>query len=106
MRSALAAVAVLSLIACAGAKPAGTDGPGKAKQPLASNASGPAPKGKYICTFEEDVGSHFRQKICRYIDDSNDARGRQQDDIREMGMHDVRNPSLGGGTTISGGAGH
>ncbi|HEX4384626.1 MAG TPA: hypothetical protein VH083_16805 [Myxococcales bacterium] len=67
---------------------------GKAKPTLASNAGGPTAKGKYTCTFEEDVGSHFRQKVCRYVDDQTDARAQQQDDIREMGMHGTRNPSL------------
>ena len=93
MRVPLAAAAVLSFVACASPTAASKDGSGKSKQQLASNAGGPNAKGKYTCTFEEDVGSHFRQKVCRYIDDQNDARGRQQDDIREMGMHSLRQPT-------------
>jgi hypothetical protein len=98
MRLVSSALLGLALAGCASnrAAPAAD----KSKPTLASNAGGPAAKGKYTCTYEEDVGSHLRQKVCRYVDDRTDARGQQQDDIREMGMHNVRLPTLspaGGG---------
>jgi hypothetical protein len=93
MRFALAAMSVLSIVACAAPAPS-AKGAGAKKTELASNAGGPNAKGKYVCTYEEDVGSHMRQKICRYIDDQGDARGRQQDDMREMGTHAIGLPAL------------
>jgi len=92
MRFPLAATLALSLIACASSRPmqdatATTDSSGKSKPNLASNAGGPNAKGKYTCDYEEDTGSHLRQKICRYVDSDNDARGRVQDDIREFEQH-------------------
>ena len=94
MRLVSSAVLGLALAGCAShrAAPAAD----KSKPTLASNAGGPPARGKYTCTYEEDVGSHFRQKVCRYVDDQSDARRQQQDDIREMGMHNVRMPTLSG----------
>ena len=102
MRFALAAVSVVSMIACAAPSAETKDGGGKSKPTLASNAGGPTAKGKYICSYEEDVGSHLRQKVCRYLDDQGDARGRQQDDLREMGMHSVSLPAMPGSTSTPG----
>jgi hypothetical protein len=92
MRFPLVATLALSLIACASsnttvAKKKTAD----PKETLASNAGGPAAKGKYVCTYDEDTGSHMRQKTCRYVDeDTNNAnRRQQQDDMREMGMHNT-----------------
>jgi hypothetical protein len=74
-----------SLIACANARPVSD----KPKPTLASNAGGPNAKGKYTCEYEEDTGSHLRQKVCRYIDSDNDARGQTQDAVREWQMHPI-----------------
>jgi hypothetical protein len=85
MRFSLVAVLALSLMACASTHTAGNDSSGKAKPTLASNAGGPAAKGKYICDYEEDTGSHRRSKICRYVDDtegSQNAREKTQDQWR------------------------
>jgi hypothetical protein len=88
MRFTLAATLALSLIACAGPNATSASSTaGKSQPTLASNAGGPKAKGKYTCEYEEDTGSHLRNKVCRYIDSDSDARGRLQDDIREFQQH-------------------
>jgi hypothetical protein len=82
MRNLLAATLALSLLACANAKPVANSS-AKSKPTLASNAGGPNAKGKYTCEYEEDTGSHLRQKVCRYVDSENDARGQTQDQFRQ-----------------------
>jgi hypothetical protein len=82
MRSFLGAAIALSLMACANARPV-NDSSGRSKPTLASNAGGPDAKGKYICDYEEDTGSHLRQKVCRYRDSDNDHRLQTQDQFRE-----------------------
>ena len=75
MRSILLASVALSLVACAGTTASGTSS-GKQlndtrKPTLQSNAGGPNARGKYVCEYEEDTGTHLRNKVCRYIDDEN-----------------------------------
>jgi|SRR5476649_308479 hypothetical protein len=82
MRFPLAAVLVFSLIACASTRAA--NNAEKSKPTLASNAGGPAAKGKYTCDYEEDTGSHLRQKVCRYIDSDTDTIHQTQDDWRDF----------------------
>jgi hypothetical protein len=85
MRFSLVAVLTLSMMACASTHTASKDSSGKPTPSLASNAGGPAAKGKYICDYEEDTGSHRRTKICRYVDDtegSQNAREKTQDQWR------------------------
>jgi hypothetical protein len=90
MRFPLAATLALSLIACASSNSTVAKKKADPKESLASNAGGPNAKGKYVCTYDEDTGSHMRQKICRYVDeDTSNNRSRAQDDIREMGMHGI-----------------
>jgi hypothetical protein len=94
MRFPVVATLALSLIACASSRPAQTSSTAtdKDKPPLASNAGGPAAKGKYICDYEEDTGSHRRTKICRYVDDtdgSRNARAQTQDNWREFMNHSL-----------------
>jgi hypothetical protein len=67
MRFLNVTTAALCLFACATPRKANKD---KAKPTLASNAGGPNAKGKYVCTYDEDTGSHLRNKVCRYIDDT------------------------------------
>jgi hypothetical protein len=99
MRFSLVAVLALSLMACAGTHTASNDSSGKAKPTLASNADGPAAKGKYFCDYEENTGSHRRQKICRYIDSDTDTIHQTQDDWRDfLHRQDTKpgmNPSSG-----------
>jgi hypothetical protein len=85
MRFALVFVASLAF-ACAGskaAKPDATKPPG-AGPTLASNAGGPDAKGKYVCAYEEKLGSHVPVKVCRYQDENSydDTRDRLQDSLR------------------------
>jgi hypothetical protein len=82
MRNFLRAAVALSLMACANARPV-NDSWGRSKPTLASNAGGPNATGRYTCDYEEDTGSHLRQKVCRYIDSDHDARGQTQDMFRE-----------------------
>jgi hypothetical protein len=82
MRILFGATIALSMMACANARPV-SDSSGKSKPTLASNAGGPNAKGKYVCEYEEDTGSHLRQKVCRYVDSNNDARGQTQDQFRQ-----------------------
>jgi hypothetical protein len=91
MRFSLVATLALSLMACASSNTSAAKKKADPKETLASNAGGPAAKGKYVCTYDEDTGSHLRQKTCRYVDDdaANNTRNRAQDDIREMGMHGI-----------------
>lgn len=93
MRLSILAVAAFTLIACASTQSASTKDK-SAKPTLASNAGGPAAKGKYVCSYDEDTGSHMRNKVCRYIDDtagSQRARQETQDNFRrwEMGPRQV-----------------
>ncbi len=84
MRLPIIAAAAFSVFACASTRATSTD---KSKPTLASNAGGPAAKGKYTCTFEEDTGSHMRNKVCRYIDDTDGsirARNETQDHWRRF----------------------
>lgn len=83
MRSLLAACLGLSLVACATPGPQGGALKNKSSTPtLSSNAGGPNAKGKYVCEYEEDTGSHLRNKVCRYVDEESDERGRTQDEFR------------------------
>jgi hypothetical protein len=81
MRIFFGAAIALSMMACANARPV-SDSSVKSKPTLASNAGGPNAKGKYTCEYEEDTGSHLRQKVCRYVDSDNDARLQTQDMFR------------------------
>jgi hypothetical protein len=86
MRLTLVFAAALAF-ACASNKPkiarsdANTPGAGPS---LASNAGGPNAKGKYVCSYEEPIGSHVPVKVCRYqdADDNNEERNRVQDSLR------------------------
>ncbi|HEX4384627.1 MAG TPA: hypothetical protein VH083_16810 [Myxococcales bacterium] len=92
MRFPLVATLALSLIACASSNTsAAKKKSADPKETLASNAGGPAAKGKYVCTYDEDTGSHMRTKTCRYVDEDNASGNRHQaqDDMREMGMHNT-----------------
>jgi hypothetical protein len=94
MRFPLVATLALSLFACTSSRPAQKSAAASAdvKPTLNSNAGGPAAKGKYICDYEEDTGSHRRTKICRYVDDtdgSQNARSQTQDNWREFMNHSL-----------------
>jgi hypothetical protein len=94
MRFPMAVTLAFSLLACASTTSSKTD---KAKDPtLASNAGGPNAKGKYTCTYEEDTGSHMRQKICRYVEDSSVARDRTQQDMRDLSQQGMGNMGTSG----------
>jgi hypothetical protein len=80
MRIFLGAALALSMMACANARP---DSSGRSTPTLASNAGGPNATGKYTCEYQEDTGSHLRQKVCRYVDSDSDMRGKTQDMFRE-----------------------
>jgi hypothetical protein len=97
MRFPLIATVIVSFIACASSKPKATPlADARNHQPtLQSNANGPNARGKYVCDFEEDTGSHLRQKVCRYIDNDNDARGQTQDWIRAQEMSNFSRPKGG-----------
>ena len=83
MRSLLAACLGLSFVACATSGSQGGALKNKSNTPtLSSNAGGPNAKGKYVCEFEEDTGSHLRSKVCRYVDEESEQRARTQDDVR------------------------
>ena len=91
MRFSLTAALAFSLIACAASRPkqdatATASASGKAAKPtLASNAGGPNAQGKYICEYEEDTGSHMRQKVCRYQDNGESRQGLQNELMRNTG---------------------
>jgi hypothetical protein len=88
MRFSMAVTLAVSLFACASTSSSKATSTDKAKTPtLSSNAGGPAAKGKYTCSYEEDTGSHMRQKICRYVDESTEARDRVQQDMRDLSQH-------------------
>jgi hypothetical protein len=88
MRFPMAVTLAFSLIACASTSSSKANNTAKAKDgTLSSNAGGPNAKGKYTCSYEEDTGSHMRQKICRYVDESTEARDRAQQDMRDMSQH-------------------
>ena len=82
MRSLFAVCLGLSFVGCAGGGPQGGTLKNKSSAPtLSSNAGGPDAKGKYVCEFEEDTGSHLRNKVCRYVDGDAAARGTIQNEI-------------------------
>jgi hypothetical protein len=102
MRLRLVAPIALALFACASARPTAdttnvADGRNAARPTLASNAGGPNARGKYTCDYEEDTGSHLRQKVCRYVDSENDARGQVQDAVREWQAHPIAGAPGSGG---------
>jgi hypothetical protein len=96
MRFKMVVMLGVPLIACASsrARPAQTTAvaSSESKPTLKSNAGGPAAKGKYICDYEEDTGSHMRQKVCRYVEDtegSQNSRNQTQDNWREFMNHSL-----------------
>ncbi|HEY2031124.1 MAG TPA: hypothetical protein VGH20_18135 [Myxococcales bacterium] len=85
MRSLFAVCLGLSFAGCATASSQGTSLKNKSGTPtLSSNAGGPNAKGKYVCEFEEDTGSHLRNKVCRYVDSDTEARMHIQDEVRNL----------------------
>ena len=87
MRFPMAVTLALSLVACASSRSSQANKDSGTKETLQSNAGGPNAKGKYTCTYEEDTGSHHRTKICRYVEDTAEARERTQQDIRDLSQH-------------------
>jgi len=82
MRSLFALCLGLSFVGCAATGPQSTTLKNKSSTPtLASNAGGPDAKGKYVCEYEEDTGSHLRNKVCRYVDGDAAARAQIQNEI-------------------------
>lgn len=89
MRSLFAVCLGLSFAGCATAGSQGSQGgalKNKSGTPsLQSNAGGPDAKGKYVCEYEEDTGTHLRNKVCRYVDSDTEARMHIQDEVRNLG---------------------
>jgi hypothetical protein len=100
MRSLFVACIGLSFIACASGGPQGTSGgalKNTSKPTLASNAGGPNAQGKYVCEFEEDTGTHLRNKVCRYVDSETEARMHIQDEMRHLQMSGTNGANMLGG---------
>jgi hypothetical protein len=79
-------VLAIVLFACASAKPNPVaTAPAPPKPTLASNAGGPDAKGKYVCEYEEPVGTHVPKKVCRYVDegDTDPTRDELQNSLRK-----------------------
>ena len=106
MRSLFAVCLGLSFAGCATTGSSGSQGgalKNKSNTPtLSSNAGGPNAKGKYVCEYEEDTGTHLRNKVCRYVDSDDDTRGQTQDAIREW-QRSMMNVKRQGNNTDSGG---
>jgi hypothetical protein len=84
--------AVSIAIACTSTTAASSTSQKSAQQktpPLASNAGGPNAKGKFVCEYEDSVGTHFSQKVCRYRDEDEEQRARQSTQDAFNGAHGV-----------------
>jgi hypothetical protein len=77
----------LSLVACAGAKPAGEATAQKQQQPV-KDKDGKAMAQKdprIVCRMERPTGSNIPERVCHYVEPNNDEeRQRAQDAIRSM----------------------
>ncbi|HEY2031123.1 MAG TPA: hypothetical protein VGH20_18130 [Myxococcales bacterium] len=98
MRSLFAVCLGLSFVGCATGGSQSTSLKNKSGTPtLASNAGGPNAKGKYVCEFEEDTGSHLRNKVCRYVDSDTEARMHIQDEVRNLDRAGANTANMLGG---------
>jgi len=94
MRTACLSAFIVAAAACAAhrtpAEPAGHIVP--ASTYLAKDGTilgGTGPQGKFVCDFETPLGSHVSQKVCRYVDDTDESTTHRQQTQEALRTHPV-----------------